>query len=200
MPKPPAPEAGRSPPLPPKPEPAPRIDEEKRHPDTVRTLRCRTVAQGRFQQRNHIRDLAPQPIIEGPIMEALATEGEPDGPLSGSTAPTASEVLLAALGSCLTASIHADAVARHIPVHRLELVVEAEIDITAGWTLGNAEPRPIGFEAIRVTVHLDADAPRDVLAALVRHATLWSPVSNTLHNPVHLDVALADSAPDALPT
>jgi len=24
----------------------------------------------------------------------------------------------------------------------------------------------------------------------VRHATLWSPVANTLHNPVHLDVTL----------
>ena len=29
------------------------------------------------------------------------------------------------------------------------------------------------------------------LAAALRHATLWSPVANTLHNPVHLDVILA---------
>ncbi len=158
------------------PKPPSRTDGEKRHPDAVRTLRCRTVAEDRFQQRNHIRDL-------------------PDGPPVGSGGtPTPSEALLAALGSCLSAGIHADAVARHIPVHRLELVVEAEIDSTDGWTLGNAEPGPIGFEAIRVTVHLDADAPRDVLAALVRHATLWSPVANTLHNPVHLDIALADGA------
>ncbi len=38
---------------------------------------------------------------------------------------------------------------------------------------------------------LDAEAPREQLEALVRHATLWSPVANTLHNPVHLDVTLA---------
>ncbi|MFC5355540.1 OsmC family protein [Azospirillum himalayense] len=182
--KPPAPEAGRSPSSP-KPEPPPRIDEEKRNPNAVRTLRCRTVAQGRFQQRNYIRDLPAQPVMED----------EPGGPLNGNAAPTASEALLAALGSCLAVGIHADAVARHILVHRLELEVEAEIDTTAGWAIGNAEPRPIGFEAIRVIVHLDADAPRDVLAALVKHAALWSPVSNTLHNPVHLDVILADPHP-----
>ena len=43
-----------------------------------------------------------------------------------------------------------------------------------------------------LTVHLDADAPHDALSALIRHVTLWSPVANTLHNPVHLDVALAE--------
>jgi hypothetical protein len=31
------------------------------------------------------------------------------------------------------------------------------------------------------------------LRALVAHAVLWSPVANTLHGPVHLDVAMAAS-------
>jgi hypothetical protein len=57
--------------------------------------------------------------------------------------------------------------------------------------LGRAED-PVKCEAIHVTVHLEADAPREALTALVRHATLWSPVANTLHNPVHVDVALAE--------
>lgn len=178
--KPPPTEAGRSPSPPPKAEPAPRIGQDKKSLDAVRTLRCRTVAQGRFQQLNYIRDLPAQPV----------TEDEPDGPLGGTAAPTASEALLAALGSCLAIGIHADAVAHHIRVHRLELEVEAEIDTAAGWPPGGAEPGTIGFEVIRVTVHLDADAPRGVLTALVKRAALWSPVSNTLHNPVHLDVGL----------
>jgi hypothetical protein len=42
-----------------------------------------------------------------------------------------------------------------------------------------------------VAVHLEADAPRDALAALVARAALWSPVANTLHNGACLDVALA---------
>jgi hypothetical protein len=41
-----------------------------------------------------------------------------------------------------------------------------------------------------VSVQLEAEATHENLAALVKHATLWSPVANTLHNPVHLDVHL----------
>jgi hypothetical protein len=57
--------------------------------------------------------------------------------------------------------------------------------------VGADGPKPVGFEAVRVTVHIEADAPRDVLKVLVTHAALWSPVSNTIHDPVHIDVALA---------
>ena len=42
---------------------------------------------------------------------------------------------------------------------------------------------------MRVSVELDAYAS-DSLRALIKHATLWSPVANTLYNPVHLDVTL----------
>lgn len=38
-----------------------------------------------------------------------------------------------------------------------------------------------------------ADAPREALRALVAHAVLWSPVVNTLHGPVHIDVGLAEA-------
>ena len=58
------------------------------------------------------------------------------------------------------------------------------------WGTGDLTPKTIGFETIRVSVRIEADAPRASLDALVRHATLWSPVANTLHNPVHLDVTL----------
>jgi hypothetical protein len=40
-------------------------------------------------------------------------------------------------------------------------------------------------------VHLEGDASRDELADLVAHANRWSPVANTLRNPVGVDVALA---------
>jgi hypothetical protein len=41
-------------------------------------------------------------------------------------------------------------------------------------------------------VDLQADAPRAALRALVSHAVLSSPVANTIHDPVHLDVTLAE--------
>ena len=160
------------------------IDRAKADPTAVRTLRCRTVAQGRLHQLNYIRDLPPQPVMED----------EPEGRLGDSAAPNASEALLAALGSCLSIGIHANALGRGIPIRSLELSVEADINMTSVWGSGDLHPKTIGFETIRVSVNIDADASRKSLAALIRHTVLWSPVANTLHNPVHLDVALEPRA------
>jgi uncharacterized OsmC-like protein len=156
------------------------IDNGKAGPEATRTLRCRTVARGRFNQFNYIRDLSPQPVVED----------EPEDLLGDATAPNASEALLAAFGSCLAIGIHANAVAQNIPIRSLELELAADLNATAVWGAGDINPKPIGFEAVRVLVRLQADARREILEALIRHATLWSPVANTLHNPVHLDVTL----------
>ena len=153
----------------------------KADPTSIRTLRCRTVAEGRFRQLNYIRDLPPQAVMESE-----------SGSLSAEAlAPNASEALLAAFGSCLAVGIHANAVAQSIPIKSLQLELEAGINTTAVWGAGDLNPKTIGFESIRVLVRIDADVPRKLLEALVAHATLWSPVANTLHNPVHLDVSLA---------
>lgn len=153
----------------------------KADPAAVRTLRCRTVAQGRLRQLNYIRNLPPQEVMEV----------EPEGLSSEAVAPNASEALLAAFGSCLATGIHANALAQGLPIRSLELELEADINTSAVWGAGDLNPKTIGFESIRVLVRLDADTPRKILEALVKHATLWSPVANTLHNPVHLDVTLA---------
>jgi uncharacterized OsmC-like protein len=156
----------------------------KANPATVRTLRCRTVAEGRLRQLNYIRDLPPQRVMEQ----------EPAGLLGEAIAPNASEALLAAFGSCLAVGIHANAVAQSIPIRALEVDLAADINTSAVWGAGDLSPKTIGFEAIRVFVRIDADASRKVLDGLVKHAVLWSPVANTLHNPVHLDVTLMPSA------
>lgn len=152
----------------------------KGHPSAIRTLKCRTVAKGRFSQLIYIRDLAPQPVTEN---EAEDLSGDAVG-------PNASEALLAAFSSCFAVGIHANAVARGIPIRSLELELEADIDTSPAWGAGDLTPKAIGFENIRVLVHLVADVPFEILNALVRNALIWSPVANTLHNPVHLDVSL----------
>ena len=150
-------------------------------PKAVRTLTCRTVARGRLQQLNYIRDLPPQAVAEV----------EPESLAEQNSAPNASEALLAALGSCLAIGIHANALAQNIPVESLELRLSADINASSVWGAPDLAPKIIGFETIRVSVQLVADAPRTALEALVRYTTLWSAVANTLHNPVHLDVTLA---------
>ena len=52
------------------------------------------------------------------------------------------------------------------------------------------------LSSIRVTVHFEADAPAEALRALIAHALMWSPVANTLHGPVHLDMTLGRHGAD----
>jgi uncharacterized OsmC-like protein len=155
------------------------IAKGKANPGAIRTLKCRTIAEGRFRHLNMVRTL-PAHVID-----------EPPGLLGDDTAPNPSEASLAALGSCLAVGIHANAVARDIVIRSLELELEADINITAVWGTGDTSPKPVGFDAVRVKVHLDADAPKAELDALIAHATQWSPVANTFTKPVALDVVAA---------
>ena len=143
-----------------------------------RRLRCRTVALGGFQQMNYVRELAPL-VVE----ERIGSREE-------TPAATSSEMLLAALGSCLGARIHANATAANIEVRSLELEVTADAAASTMWEPLGTQPGPVGFESIQVAVHIDADASPNALRKLIAHALLWSPVANTIHDPVHIDVAL----------
>lgn len=147
----------------------------------IRTLRCRTVAEGRSRQLTYVRDLPPLPADEP---SAILGGGDP--------APQPLELLLSALGSCLAASLRANAVSRGIALTTLELDVEADL---AAAPMDGRHPESLGFDTVRVTARLAADgAPREALAALVSRAALWSPVANTLHNGTRLDISLAPRA------
>jgi hypothetical protein len=145
---------------------------------TLQTLRCRTVSSGGFQQLNYLRDLPPLTIEEQ------------FGPPTDAAVATPLETLLAALGSCLAARIHANAAAGSILVNSLEIEVEADIGPSSMWNPPGQEPGSPGFASIRVAVFIEANASRGALDSLVANAKLWSPVANTLHDPVHLDVTI----------
>jgi len=153
------------------------IAKGRENPQAIKTLKCRTIAEGRFRHLNMIRNLPPYIVDEPPAL------------LGDDTAPNPSEASLAALGSCLAVGIHANAVARGITVQKLELELEADINITAVWGTGDTSPKPVGFDAVRVKVNLEADAPQAELDELIAHATKWSPVANTFTKPVALNVA-----------
>ena len=155
------------------------IAKGRENPAAIKTVKCRTVAEGKFRHLNMIRTLPAHVIDEPPVL------------LGDDTAPNPSEAALAALGSCLAVGIHANAVARGITVRSLELELEADINITSVWGTGDISPKPVGFDAVRVKVHLDADAPQAELDDLIAHAAAWSPVANTFTKPVVLDVAAA---------
>jgi uncharacterized OsmC-like protein len=152
----------------------------KANPAAIKTVKCRTVAEGRFRHLNFIRNLPPHVVDEPPAL------------LGDDTAPNPSEALLAALGSCLAVGIHANAVANGVVVRSLALELEADINITSVWGTGDTSPKPVGFDSIRVEVELDADAPKETLDALIAHAQKWSPVANTIAKPVALSVTRSE--------
>ena len=155
----------------------------KANPDVIKTVKCRTVAEGRFRHANYIRNLPPHIVDEPPQL------------LGDDTAPNPSEAALAALGSCVAVGIHANAVARNITIHKLELQLEGDLNITAVWGTGDISEKPVGFTEVRISVALDADAPRQILNELIAHVLKWSPVANTFLRPVAVRVNLAEESP-----
>ncbi len=155
------------------------IAKGKADPKVIKTLKCRTVAEGRFRHLNFIRTLDPY-IVD-----------EPPGLLGDDTAPNPSEASLAALGSCLAVGIHANAVAQGITVYKLEIELEGDLNITGVWGTGDLTDKPVGFTDVRAKVTFEADRPKAELDALVAHSQKWSPVANTFTRPVNLEVSLA---------
>lgn len=152
----------------------------KTNPQNVVTLKTKTVCEGKFRNLTYVRNLAAHVIDEPPYL------------LGDDTAPNPSEAALASLGSCLSVGLHANAVARGIALSKIELELEGDINVTAVWGVGDlAADKLLGFTDIRVKVHLEGDASPSELEALVAHANQWSPVANTMRNPVGVTVALA---------
>src|SRR5258705_9343177 len=130
----------------------------KANPEVIKTLKCKTVAEGKFRHANYIRNLAPY-IVD-----------EPPGLLGDDTAPNPSEASLAALGSCLAVSLHANAVHRGWIVNKLELQLEGDLNITAGWgTRGDSE-KPGGLTDLRGKVVMGCEGiPQREIRRLVTH-------------------------------
>ena len=144
----------------------------KANPKVIKTLKCKTVAEGKFRHANYIRNLAPY-IVD-----------EPPGLLGDDTAPNPSEASLAALGSCLAVGLHANAVHRGWIVNKLELELEGDLNITAVWGTGDVSEKPVGFTDVRVKVDMECEGvPKSEIDALVTHVKKWSPVANTFTRP-----------------
>lgn len=111
------------------------------------------------------------------------------------TAPAPGEIVLSGLGGCLAVGITAVATWKQVKLTKLEVFLEGDIGNPAAWGAGGALqklPLEMGFQAIRVKVLVEGDAPREVLDEIVQHANLYSPVANSMRNPIPFEISLAD--------
>lgn len=153
----------------------------RNNPGSRGTNKVRTVLEGQYRTLSHVGEHAP--VV---VDEPLHLFGQ-------NTAPAPGEIVLSALGGCLSVGIVAVAAWKQVPLSKLELFLEGDIGNPAAWGAGGAlkAAAEMGFQAIRVKVVIEGDAPRELLDEIVQHANLYSPVANSVRNPIAFDIALA---------
>ena len=99
------------------------------------------------------------------------------------------EYLLVGLASCLTAGVASVAQNRGIQLRSVESTVEGAHDIRG--ILGADTDVRNGFDDIKVTFNIDADASRQEIEALVAQSQKRSAVYDALTNPTNVTVTVA---------
>jgi uncharacterized OsmC-like protein len=100
--------------------------------------------------------------------------------------PTPVEYVLVGLGACLTAGIAAVAQHRNIQLRSVSATVEGGMDIQG--ILGMDGDVRNGFDGIRVTYRIDADATPEEIRALVAQSQKRSAVYDVVTNPTNVTV------------
>jgi uncharacterized OsmC-like protein len=131
--------------------------------------------QGLGAEQKHVKAF----VLEGDHPEVFASEDR---------GPTPVETVLAALAGCLTAGVAAVAQNRGIQLKSVKATVEGDHDIL-GILGGDPEVRN-GFNDVRVTFDIDADASKEEIAALVAQSQKRSAVFDALTNPTNVTVSV----------
>jgi uncharacterized OsmC-like protein len=96
------------------------------------------------------------------------------------------EYVLVGLASCLTAGVAAVAQNRGIQLRSVEAKLEGKMDIQG--ILGIDSDVRNGYDDIKVTFHIDADAPKKDIEALVAQSQKRSAVYDIITNPTNVSV------------
>jgi uncharacterized OsmC-like protein len=130
---------------------------------------------GLGQEQNHKQES----VFEADHPEVFAAEDNGITPI---------EYLIVGLASCLSAGVASVAQLRGIQLRSVEAVVEGNHDIRG--ILGDTDVRN-GYNDIKVTFHIDADASKEDIEALVAQSQKRSAVFDALSNPTDITVEVA---------
>jgi uncharacterized OsmC-like protein len=130
---------------------------------------------GLGQEQNH----KEESVFEADHPEVFAAEDNGITPI---------EYLIVGLASCLSGTIASVAENRGIKLNSVEATVEGNHDIRG--ILGDTSVRN-GYNDIKVTFNIDADASREDIEALVAQSQKRSAVFDALTNPTDVTVEVA---------
>ena len=154
----------------------------KANPGMRGTNKVHTVMEGQYRSLSYVGN--HQPVV---VDEPLHLFGQ-------DTAPAPGEIVLSGLGGCIAVGVTAVATWKGVKLSKLEVFLEGDIGNPAAWGAGGAlekTPPEMGFQAVRVKVLVEGDAPREVLEEIVQHANFYSPVANTIRNPIPFEISMA---------
>jgi uncharacterized OsmC-like protein len=121
--------------------------------------------------------------------DTVITADHPVVLVGNDNGPTPAELLLNALGACLTAGIGNIAAARGIELHGVRCTVEGDIDLRG--ILGLDDVVRNGFDNIRVVFSVDGDAETEKLAELVAQSRARSAVFDVVSHGTDVTVEVA---------
>jgi uncharacterized OsmC-like protein len=139
-------------------------------------FRSTTVWAGGARSASRIRDFT----VEG---------DEPVSLFGSDKAPNPVEQVLAGLGGCLAVGISYMSAVKGIRVDSIAIDTEGDLDIRGFFGVEGVYP---GFQRIRVQVHLQADAGRKELQALVDSVVKTSPVADIIARSIPVSIRLGD--------
>ena len=113
---------------------------------------------------------------------------EPPLLLGEDIGPNPVEYALTALAACVTTALVYHAAAKGIRLNAVESRLEGDIDLRG--FLGISDGVRRGYENIRIYYKIDADVPDEQLEELVQMGTKYSPVFDTITNPVTVTAQL----------
>ena len=121
--------------------------------------------------------------------DTVVTADHPVVLVGNDNGPTPAELLLNALGACLTAGIGNIASARGIELQGVRCTVEGDVDLRG--ILGIDDGVRNGFENIRVVFSVEGDADREKLAELVGQSRARSAVFDVITHGTNVSVEVA---------
>lgn len=118
--------------------------------------------------------------IEVKARQHLAYVDQPPAGGGTDSGPTPLEYLFFSLASCVVTIGHIIARQKHLPVRKIEVHVEGEVDTDV--FMGKSSEARAGFSEIRVHTKIDADMSQAEKEAFLHEVDLRCPISDNIHN------------------
>lgn len=112
------------------------------------------------------------------------TGDEPVALAGGGNAPSPEDLLLAAVGHCLTVGWVGAVSSRGYSIESLEITVNGAVDLTAAYGVTEGNP---GFDRIEVEVRIETDGPDDLPQQLAERVLALAPIPNTVMRPIPVE-------------